>query len=709
VPELRPNQLQDLRALGAPEACLWAMERAGLSEADALTVRDVLEAAGCPGDAGAAALLTCLFLALREGHLSLPLEALRVRRCLESFLPPTEEEPGPSPELLLEALERGRFDAFISRDPNACVPVILQVEDGVPRLYFQKYWRAARRLGQRLDALLSRPALKPADGDLGRIRTALNEVLVLKPIRNAQGDPLQFNAGQIAAVALALLSDFLIISGGPGVGKTSVIVCLLRCLSRLGWRPGDIRMAAPTGLAAQRIQDSIRLSLNSAGPLGPEDEALMAIEPATIHRILQFRPSRNNFFHTASRPLPIRALIVDETSMIDATLMAALLDATPPDARLILIGDRDQLPPVEAGAPFRRLVGAGWEPGFSPAAVEALSRVWPEGCPPAEITAAGEISAQPAATAFAMRDRFVLLSRNYRSAPDIQSLAALVNAGDLSAVEWLEPRTLSMNWTKDESGTLRADVDWSSAGEVRWLRLESPPPRPALEEAAPDASPSLPAAIALMAASWAEAQYLRAPMSGERPWRHLVREALAPSSAIDSPIARQSCEAIVNGLNRARALTILREGPFGAGAINAAISRFLRPHLDPVSRGPLFAGQIIMIVRNDYDAGLFNGQVGVVLRGCDGAYRAVFPRPEGPRAFALEALPPFETAFATTVHKSQGSEYDHVWMILPPDPAQPLLSREILFTGLTRARRGVVISGGQDVLRSAIERARRAE
>jgi exodeoxyribonuclease V alpha subunit len=415
----------------------------------------------------------------------------------------------------------------------------------------------------------------------------------------------EVNLQREAALA-ALSRRFAVISGGPGTGKTTVVACILALLVELadGEAP-RIQLAAPTGKAAMRLKQSIlhtveRLELSEAV------RSALPREVTTIHRLLGVIPGRSSFRHDHNNPLPCDVLVVDEASMIDLPLMSRLLDALRTDTRVILLGDRDQLASVEAGAVLSDICAGG-------------SR-----------EAAGN------------RPAIVHLTKSYRFSDDsgIGRLSRLINSGDGDGA--LELLT---------SGLF---------GDISWRTL------PSAERFAGD--------------------FTTAACEGYAEFAH----ASTPADALDA-------------LERFRVLAPHREGRHGVGNLNrlteAALSRL-------PSAGSSAAGQTpVMITGNSYDLGLYNGDTGVLSGTAPGDCSAVyFPDPDsGVRRISALRLPPHETAFALTVHKVQGSEFDAVLLVLP-DQMSEVLSRELLYTAVTRARKRVEIWGDEEVFRRAVER-----
>ncbi len=465
--------------------------------------------------------------------------------------------------------------------PGEFTPLIL---DDAGRVYLQRYWRYESELAAAIHARL---ADAPHDG---KLLTAGLKRLFPKAAKDNR---------QRAAAETAVRKQFAVITGGPGTGKTftaaRVLALLADQFSALGKVP-RIALTAPTGKAAARLQESIASALAQM----PDTETLHQMPPSearTIHRLLGTLPDSPQFRHDRERPLEVDAVIVDEASMVDVALMAKLFDAIPPGARIILLGDKDQLASVEAGNVLGDICGAG----------------------------AGEKCAPIAA-------HIVELTQAYRFQGDsgIRALSERVNAGDAAEAVAL----------------LRAD-------DRRDLRGAPTPPGRALEAALTDPV-----------------------LAGYRA----CLESATPADAL----AR---------LNDFRILAATRKGPHGVENLNALAERILASAglIDPTSAH--YHGRPVLIGTNDYQLRLFNGDVGLILRDPEsaGELRAFFIDASGALRRVLPArLPAHETSFAMTVHKSQGSEFGKVLLILP-DRDTPVATRELIYTGITRARTAVEV------------------
>lgn len=490
-----------------------------------------------------------------------------------------------------------RASALVGR-PGDFAPLIL---DERRRLYLARYWNHERKLA---DDLLARAAAPFDDIDAARLQADLDRLFGAPPANGVAAD------GQRAAAEKAVLRRLCVISGGPGTGKTSTVVRLLAALQMHYRGALVIRLAAPTGKAAARMQEAVREAKRKLGL----DAAILAAIPeqaGTLHRLLGTRPDSPAFRHDRSHPLPLDVLVVDEASMIDLALMSRLAEALPPHARLILLGDRDQLASVEAGAVF------------------------------------GDLCAGAGTAQIGFADAIALLHKSYRFGADsgIGKLAQAIRRGDAEAVLALlrTPPAPDLRWRED---------GWRDHGAALALRLHQ----------------------------------------GYRDYFSAVR-------------ARAPVDALFGLFGRFRVLCAHREGGAGVEGLNRLLEDGLRSGTENAPRGPWYHGRPVMVTRNDYPLALFNGDIGIAFdSGGEDGLRVYFQGAEGQlRDFAPGRLPPHETVYAMTVHKSQGSEFDDVLLVLP-DTAAPVLNRALLYTAVTRARRHVELWGEAAILEQAVSR-----
>lgn len=508
-------------------------------------------------------------------------------------------------------------------EARGAMPLIL---DGEGRLYLHRYFDYERRLAE---DVLARVSLGRHEEIAPAVAVRLSE-LFAKNGPSLGGVP----DWQQVAVAMALLSGFTVISGGPGTGKTTTVVNLLCCL--LEQNPGcRIALAAPTGKAAARMTEAMR---DRSAHLPEEMRQRLPAEAFTIHRLLGVLPDRNGFRHDADNRLPLDVLVVDEASMLDLALATKLLEAVPKTARIILLGDKDQLAAVESGAVFSELSA---NPALSDARLQALASLC--GLPP------GTLQAPAAGHDPGLRDVVVWLNRNFRFAggSGIGQLAAEINSGDMSGV----------------MARLRTHPDESLA----WIE---------------DGGKGVSEGAA------------RRIYEGYSVYMEAVRRG------------GQDVAALFEAFGRFRTLCAVREGARGVEAINRMVSHHFRSvlshPLDPGGWSEWYPGRPVMVLRNDYVLRLYNGDIGLALPDGQGGLVVWFPDMEaGFRSFAPVRLPEHETAFAMTVHKSQGSEFDEVLLMLPAEHNR-VLTRQLVYTAITRARERVTLVGGEAVLAESI-------
>ena len=481
------------------------------------------------------------------------------------------------------------------------------------------------------------------------------------------------------AVRLAATKRLALIVGGPGTGKTFSVTRLLAALLD-GGRELSIALAAPTGKAAARMREAIREATDTkAQPLlDVPDEVrarLQALPATTLHRLVGMRPD-GSARHTVDNPIPVQLVIVDEVSMVDLTLMRRLLEAVHPEARLVLLGDRDQLASVEAGCVLADLVpSSGHRDGGTTGDAVAA--------------AAGPLAGNT---------QTFTRSRRFESAPDIALIAACLQSyatrhPDLPPDD---PHAALERALEVFAGTRHASQE--TEPDLRIERLGRPAragvlTRPTETQLAQLAGPYLGGYAAMLAAALGDATPLEDPR-----WQRRLLAAF----------------------DRYRVLAVHRRGPLGVQQLEQALAQRVRAALE-VGRGERtgrrgidlgeghWIGRPILITENAYDVGLMNGDVGIVLDLADGP-AAVFPHedPDSVRVVALSRLPPHEGALAMTVHKSQGSQFEHVALVLAGRDS-PIQTRELVYTGVTRAKQRLSWLGDLDELRTALARQVRRE
>ena len=507
-------------------------------------------------------------------------------------------------------------------------PLVL---DG-PRLYLRRNWLAEQGIRSSILARLAQPCAVP-DG----LAQALDSLFDRLPAANADQPPAP--DWQKVACALAARGHFTLITGGPGTGKTTTVVRLLALLQSQSARPLRVALAAPTGKAAARLGESITQAIQRL-PLAMQ--AHIPTQAQTLHKLLQVRAA---VLATAAPQLALDAVVVDEASMIDLELMARLMAAVPLSASLILLGDKDQLASVEAGAVMGQLCAGALAGGYSADTVQWL-----------QAHTGQDVSAWAGAGS-ALAQQTVMLRHSHRFAAHslIGQWASAVNAGDRHAVAAL--------WDG-------APV-WHASQPASVTRLQPGAGRTG-------------GLAALVRAGWQQTLESLQALQGEH-----------------SVCSDEQALVLLKALSRFQVLCALREGPSGVLALNRSLAHALGFPLEG-----WYLGRPVMVTRNDYNLGLMNGDVGLCLptaRGLRVAFAAAGPDGVmGVRWVLPSRLDAVETVFAMTVHKSQGSEFDQVALVLP-ERMTPVLTRELLYTGITRAKTQLTLVVTQaGVLRQAV-------
>lgn len=614
----------------------------------------------------------------------------RLYEILSSLLTPDEEGEDSASAAsardflgcLAALLNRGAAAELIGR-PGEYRPLILEGD----YLYQQRMLYFEDRL---LGALRARLGLADFALDPDAVKRALSSTLAAMPVIGARGATMALNAEQQYALLSGVFRPLTVISGGPGTGKTSIVVSLLRLLGRLGVEPGDVALAAPTGKAAHRLGDAVYGHLQALEPIEDEVDARLLRELAgasTLHRLLGYSPGRNDYYYHENNRLPQRVVIVDEASMIDLFLMERLLSAVEPTARLILLGDADQLPSVDAGAVFRDLV---------PARVQQRSEWldWVEAEGGRELEAAGQARAS-GQVGEAMARHAVRLQTSYRMDPgspaggEILRAAKALNQGDDAALLQGDAPAIKVRETFDAIEGAGVEI-CQPAEDARGLDTQ----------------------LINGFVQWWYAQRV-ANLEG---FRELILGSFELGRQGFAPGARAGLTTLFQHYSRFQALTITRVFATGSEQLNGALHArhlgFLGAQASHWSAGEFAVGEPVIMLKNDYARGLFNGDQGVILivqRAQNGLRiarpMAVFLSDGEFVAFEVAELGhDIEHAFALTIHKAQGSEYDSVAIVLPGEPL-PLLSREILYTGMTRSRRSVLLVGDSQQVAAAARNA----
>lgn len=521
-------------------------------------------------------------------------------------------------------------------------PLVLDGE----RLYLRRYWRNETLVA----TAVSSRAARPRSIDVQAVRGWLDRLF--GTVTGGESDP----DWQKIACAVAVRSHLAIITGGPGTGKTYTVARLLALLFALADKPEAMRVAltAPTGKAATRLKQSIDAALagleKQAGDM-PLPLAAGVGAAYTLHSLLGARPDTRAFRHHAGNPLDIDVLIVDEASMVHLEMMAALLDAVPAHAVVILLGDKDQLASVEAGAVLGDLCADAEHGNYTKDSADYIAAACGETLPAAMVGMArgGDVLAQ----------QTVMLRKSRRFGGPVGVLATAVNYGDAMAASAC---------LRQAEGRVLSWIDAARQSDLLQLALEG--------------------------------------RAGAEGGYHAYLKLLKNMPAAGREAHAAWAHEVLSAFEGFRLLCAVREGDWGVNGVNEAVEH----HFDAKGlirrRGEWYVGRPVMITRNDAALGVSNGDIGITLPDPDRPDGLRVYLPGGGRVIGVlpSRLPQVETAYATTVHKAQGSEFAHAVMVLPPD-AGPVLTRELVYTGITRAKQHfTLVSPNAAVLDGAVDR-----
>lgn len=555
----------------------------------------------------------CVSAEAGEGHVCLPLAQFTEQALFDG------RQPELARQLWRAAGEPDWLDLLQNSeavgDGSTATPLVLHQQ----RLYLHRMWQSEGEVARFIGREAAATAFDPQ-----QLRAALDRQFGQQP-----------DDWQKIAAAVAITRQISVISGGPGTGKTTTVAKLLGTLLSLSAETVRIRLAAPTGKAAARLTESLGKALQRL-EVSDEEKQRFPAEATTLHRLLGAVPGSQRMRYHAGNPLHLDLLVVDEASMVDLPMMANLIAALPSQARVIFLGDRDQLASVEAGAVLGDICRCA-ETGYSLARAEELSALtgW-------VIEGREDPQAPP------VRDSICLLRKSYRfdASSGIGQLALAVNAGDTRQVD------------------------------------------------------------AVFAADYADIE--RFTLGSSEAYQHLLTACVAGYRDYLSRLAAGAQPAdVLDAFSRFQLLCALREGPFGVMGLNERIEVSLQKagliRRSPGAANKWYPGRPVMIARNDSALGLFNGDIGIAMLDEEQALKVFFPLPDGSiKAVQPSRLPPHNTAYAMTVHKSQGSEFDHTVLVLP-NQFTPVLTRELVYTAITRAKRRLTLYAEQNVLNSAVK------
>jgi len=617
------------------------VERTDLNDLDFLCIRDLMKFCG-EQDGEAFLILVLLFQLRSEGSLCLEINRSLFLSRFSSILDESQVLQWADRCIgwVLEIEQNGH--ELISRvwlHENLSRPLVMEQIYGLRLLYFQKSFIHEQILWEEVERL-SRgfPSEPGGDSYTSLVESLYQPETCLR--LSIGGRPLEKDPDQIRALINAWQHPFTVITGGPGTGKTSLLTNLLRGFLRLGVPVGSITLGAPTGRAAQRIMESIHQSCASISTPDELDRSLESIRGETLHRILGAGGRRGGFSHHRENPLLSSILVIDEASMIDIELMCRLLSSLQEGmTRLIVLGDRQQLPSVESGAVLSDLVS------FSSRFPKKVNRV-------------NLLKTYRSGGKLLKWSKELVEGRGFeglKSSYYVSMSEALSGGGDremrcIPFREFEEYRQDLLLWSKWFLEEKRVNLEGETYLDlVRWIR----------------------------------SKHLSSSLDDREDIQSKIRLAL-------------------DHLHRFQVLALSRSSPFGVGHINHLISSYLARRIGSYAGNPYLEGSPIMVTMNDHIRGLFNGDIGILLRDRKNRLCAAFQTADRVRIFSLFELRSWEPAFAITVHKSQGSEYENILLILPDQEENPLLVQEIIYTGITRAKNKVFLYARKEILKKAL-------
>lgn len=610
-------------------------------------------------------------MALGKGQTCLPLDNIAWLSAYPNLAKRWQQH---SLESVIQSLQQAATVFTVSADNNANTNIINYANQPLvlkgANLYLARYYFYEHKVLEQIQARLN---YKNQIND-SELKQALD--LLFAPLEN------QIDWQKVAA-ASACLQNFAVITGGPGTGKTTTVTKLLSAL--LSLNPSlSVALAAPTGKAAARMTESIRGAKQRAKEGSLPHAERIPDTSFTLHRLLGWTP--RGFRYNARQHLPFDCVVVDEASMVDLPMMSHLLAALAPSARLILLGDRDQLASVEVGSVLADLCDAGKKHGPQPEFAQRLHAITGN-----DLKAYIENNNKPLQNAVAE----LRVSHRFDASSGIGQLAKAVNEGNESAAS-----------NAFNSFTDIAFNELDESTEPYWQQA-------AWKQQIKDGFKCYAEALKQAAALNSETRLSQVSMTDES----------APEmSVVTSSAADEQAKAVFAAFDQFQVLVALRQGPYGVEQVNHHIASLLRssgvfnastgrqePAYKNLSDSPWYLGRAIIVNKNNYDLGLFNGDIGIALPDETGQLKVAFLSSEGGVRWLLPSrIPAHETAFAITVHKSQGSEFTQLCLLLP-NKWQNVITRELIYTAITRAKKEFVLYSSQACwqqgINSRVERA----
>ncbi len=521
-------------------------------------------------------------------------------------------------------------------------PIVAVKAQNSYNLYFQKYFAIELNLQNLLlERLNSETCIQ--HHELKKILA--NIIIENQPLINNK--KIIYDEEQVLSTILPFLTPLTIISGGPGTGKTTIVCNIVRAFLEIGFEIEKIKIAAPTGRAAQRLKDSLIKQIESLDNNVGASKKIHAIGNYTLHRLLRFNKKDGSFFYSTNNPLPADVIIVDEVSMVDMFLMNALLESLSPQTHLILIGDGFQLPSIEAGAVISHLTVNRTSISLSDKAISLFEHI------------TGKSSSYSSQNPTVLTDHMIILKKSYRSIDEISAAAEEVKNGkyDYLIQNKIMPDTDALHDTLLKKPIQFIDIELSNIQHVitQWFKL--------------------------FYGTRKESAYFT-----------LIKKTNTYTFSAQTDIQFiQLFQEIYNLITQSVILSPIKNGQAGTNHINRFIIQKYIHLFDSDGLPEKFAGLPILITKNDHSKNLYNGDIGFIIKDNENHYYGVFKTPESFMVYPVGYLPQYEPAYAITIHKSQGSEYEHVLLLFPNIQRESHLTREILYTAITRAKKTLLL------------------
>jgi exodeoxyribonuclease V alpha subunit len=507
---------------------------------------------------------------------------------------------------LIADIKANKYQKIISDQTTDFLPLFLIERDGFNYLYLNKNWDAENKINQKLRSYAAINS---------KVVQMQNQTILEGIYRNS---PREFNADQKKAIEFSLLHSFVILTGGPGTGKTFTLTGILRGLLGSGIAIHEIALAAPTAKAANRMNESISENVKKIAKPTKNEEQLYNLKGTTIHRLLGLSTYVAESQYSELYPLPFKVLVIDEASMIDLYLMKTLISSVDiKQTKLILIGDKDQLPSVDEGAVFSDLIENN-----------SIKNV-------------------------------VTLNESYRSHGKLLTFIKSIKnktKGDDISLPTFPNMEVFLNVQEEPVGLLELNSlnKEQYANEIKyWVR------------------------------------------------RHFL-DAVTNFTAVHT-LDFEKIKTYLNQINETKILSVINNGIYGVDGLNQFCMDEILNSTTIRKSNHYFHGMPIQILKNNNYIELYNGDIGVIMKNEDHYFQAVFMINNQLKVFAIEKLPAFQMSFATTVHKGQGSEYDHVLLVIPPEGVESVASKQLLYTGISRAKKKCLIFSSKADLQKSLD------